>query len=120
VAQTKALYLFACYRRADAVDAQMYHASVAAILAEYPQAIVDYVCDPRTGLPRSLKWLPSIAEIAEACDERVEFAKRLESFRPLVEQRRAVQADPAASDAAKAEAKKWLDARAFVIENNGL
>jgi hypothetical protein len=54
---------------------------VAAILVEYPPEIVDFVCDPRTGLPRRLKWLPTIAEIAEACEHRMEFAKAVVNIR---------------------------------------
>jgi hypothetical protein len=39
-----------------------------AVMAEYQIEVVEYVTDPRTGLPRTSKWLPSIAEVVEACD----------------------------------------------------
>ena len=66
----------ACYRRDDAVDAEVYAAAMVAVLMEYPIEIVEHVTDPRTGLPRSLKWLPSVAEVAEACDHRLEAIRR--------------------------------------------
>lgn len=50
----------------------MYLAAAAAVLAEYPPEVVEYVCDPRTGLARHLKWLPTIAEISEACQTRAD------------------------------------------------
>lgn len=62
--------MFGCYRKADANDPEVYVAAAAAVLSEYPVEVVEYVCDPRTGIARHLKWLPTIAEIAEACDTR--------------------------------------------------
>jgi hypothetical protein len=99
----------------------LYAAAVAAIFSQFPHEVVDFVCDPRTGLPRTLKWLPTIAEIAEACEERVRWSARIDKeLRPLVERRRNLIADLAASGAAKAEAQRWLDERSSLIENNGL
>jgi hypothetical protein len=82
---------------------------VAAILAEYPPEIVDFVCDPRTGLPRRLKWLPTIAEIVEACERRMEYAKSVVSLRQIAARKRSIIADPGSSDSAKAAARSWLD-----------
>lgn len=101
--------MFGCYRKADANDPETYAAGVAAILSEYPPEIIDYVCDPRTGLPRRLKWLPTMAEIAEACDARVEYARTVAIVRKMVAARRAIVADPSSSDAAKKAAQAWLD-----------
>lgn len=93
---------------------------MAAILSEYPQEVVDFVCDPRTGLPRTLKWLPTIAEIAEACDVRVELAKRVAVLRDGVSARRAVLVHPEATDEAKWIAQRWLDDRSVMIGRYGL
>ena len=38
------------------------------MLAQYPEAAVAKVCDPVRGLPSTSKFLPSIAEIREACE----------------------------------------------------
>lgn len=75
----------ACYRRDDAVDAEIYAAAMVAVLMEYPIEVVEHVTDPRTGLPRSLKWLPSVAEVAEACDQRQEAIRKAQEppRRPL-------------------------------------
>ncbi len=61
--------LFGCYRRSDAADPDTYAAAVAAVLADYSPAIVKRVTDPRTGLPGRSKFLPTVSEIKEACDD---------------------------------------------------
>lgn len=43
----------------------------AAVLSRYPEDVVRRICHPVEGLPRTNKWLPSLAEIAEACDNAV-------------------------------------------------
>jgi hypothetical protein len=42
--------------------------AVAVVLAEYPQAVMATVTDPRTGLPGKSKWPPSVPEVREACE----------------------------------------------------
>jgi hypothetical protein len=69
VAAQRAGLLFGCYRKDDANDPDVYVAAVSAVLCDYSEAIVMAVTDPRTGIPRKSKWLPSIAEIAEVCDK---------------------------------------------------
>lgn len=49
----------------------MFAAGTAAILAEFPMDVMDYVTDPRTGLPGRLKWPPQPSEVREACEARV-------------------------------------------------
>lgn len=63
--------MFGCYRKGEAHNPEVYVAGITATLADFPQVVVDYVTDPRTGLPGSLKWLPSIAEVREACANRL-------------------------------------------------
>ena len=50
----------------------------------------------------------TIAEIAEACERRMEYAKAVANLRQTTAQKRAIIADPNASDAAKTAAR-WLD-----------
>lgn len=78
---SRAKALFGCFRRADANDPETYVAAVAAILSEYPAEVIEYVTDPRTGLPRTSKWLPTIAEIAEACDKEKSMGPLREKYR---------------------------------------
>jgi hypothetical protein len=76
----------ACYRRDDAIDPEIYAGAMASVLMEYPIEIVEHVMDPRTGIPRKLKWLPSIAEVADACDAAKEAQRkaRMPAKPPLV------------------------------------
>lgn len=49
--------------------------AIAATLADYPREVVEHVTDPRTGLPAKLKFLPSVAEVREACEDHWKFVK---------------------------------------------
>lgn len=60
--------MYACWRKSDAFDPEIFAAGAASVLAEYALDIVDLVCDPRTGLPSRLGWPPTIKEIRDACD----------------------------------------------------
>lgn len=46
----------------------MYTAAMIATLAQYPEHIIQAVCDPRTGLPSRSKWLPTVSEVCDECD----------------------------------------------------
>lgn len=65
--------MFGCYRKADANDPEVYTAAVAATLAEFSREVIEWVTDPRTGLPAKLKWLPTIAEVREVCEGHQQF-----------------------------------------------
>jgi hypothetical protein len=60
--------MFGCFRKGEANDPELYVAAVAAVLGEYPRKVIDYVTDPRTGLPRKVDFHPTIAEISRACE----------------------------------------------------
>ena len=60
--------MFGCYRKGDANDPETYVAAVTVVLAEYSEETIRRVTDPRTGLPRTNKFMPNPAEVAEACD----------------------------------------------------
>jgi hypothetical protein len=105
----KAGQLFGLYRRADAQDPETYVAGLAALLSEYSREIIDYVCDPRTGLPRTLKWPPTIADVAGACDKQVELAKTIAALRAHAVRQCEIIGDPKASEHAKRNAREWLD-----------
>jgi hypothetical protein len=73
--------LFGQYRKGDANDPETYVATIAAILAEFPEETVRYVTDPRTGLasnpipdPETGKvWtgMPNPAEVKQACQKHL-------------------------------------------------
>lgn len=70
--------LLGCYRTGDANDPEVYTAAVVAVLSDYPEDVVAHVCDPRRGLPATNQWLPTVAEVRLACENR---AHRLASER---------------------------------------
>ena len=61
--------MLSCYRKDEAHNPEVYSSAVSAVLADgYSRDIVDFVTDPRTGLPSRNKFLPSVAEVREACE----------------------------------------------------
>jgi len=60
--------MLACYRLPDAGDPEVFVAAVAAVFSHYPPEIAQRVADPVSGLPAKSKWIPSVAEVREACD----------------------------------------------------
>jgi hypothetical protein len=63
------MILFACYRKDEAHDAELYCAAVASTLACYDRAVVDHVTDPRSGMASEMKFLPAVAEVRTFCNE---------------------------------------------------
>lgn len=55
--------------------------SLGMVLEQYPNDVVIYITDPRTGVQRHLKWPPTISEVVEACDNRIAELKRNERYR---------------------------------------
>lgn len=51
------------------------------VLEQYPNEVIIYISDPRTGVQRFCKWPPTISEIVEACDSRIAELKRNERYR---------------------------------------
>lgn len=72
--------LLGCYRTGDANDPAVYSGAVIAVLSDYPLEVIRAVVDPRAGLPSRSKWLPTIAEIKEAC-ETIEAPRRAAAAR---------------------------------------
>jgi hypothetical protein len=70
IAAQRAALLLGCYRRGDANDPVTYSAAVTAVLIGFPEHVVEYVTDPRTGIPSELEWLPSVAQVKQACIKR--------------------------------------------------
>lgn len=60
--------IFSAYRRDEFADPDGFVMQLGAVLESYEDAVIQYVCDPRTGVQRRSKWPPSIAEVVEACE----------------------------------------------------
>ena len=54
--------------------------SLGMVLEQYPDDVVIYITDPRTGVQRKAKWPPTISEVVEACDNRIAELRRHERF----------------------------------------
>jgi hypothetical protein len=67
-AARKAAQLFGCYNRNEANDPEIFITAMTAMLACYPELVVERVCDPLRGLPAKSRFLPAIAEIRAACE----------------------------------------------------
>jgi hypothetical protein len=68
----RANILMGSYRKGQASDPEMYVASIAAVLSEYPADVVTVVTDPRTGVQNRVKFLPEVYEVREACEIAME------------------------------------------------
>lgn len=75
LASERTAIMFGCYRRGEANDPDVYTASVAAVLAEYPAEVIHYVTDPRTGLPSKCDFLPTVKEVRDACENEMKPAR---------------------------------------------
>jgi hypothetical protein len=72
----RARLLFGQFRKGDANDPDTYSASIAAVLAEYPDEVVRQATDPRTGLGSRCDWLPTVKEVHDFCRSIVEAEER--------------------------------------------
>jgi hypothetical protein len=73
--------LFSAYRVDQFADPEGFKNSLGAVLEGFPDEVIMYVCDPRTGLQRRLKWPPTISEVVEACEDHIDRLKRLRTER---------------------------------------
>lgn len=64
----QARVLFSAYRRDEFADPDGYLIQLGAVLEAYTEETIISVTDPRTGIQRTAKWPPSIAEVVEACE----------------------------------------------------
>jgi hypothetical protein len=65
--------LLGCWRTGEPGDPVIFGAAIAAVLQMYSHEVVQYVCDPRCGMPFTNKWPPtSPHEVKEACDLRAD------------------------------------------------
>jgi hypothetical protein len=70
--------IFSAYRTDQYGDPEGYIDSLNLVFGQYPNEVIKYVSDPRTGVQRGCKWPPTIAEIVAACDARMGEIARLE------------------------------------------
>ena len=57
--------------------------SLGAVLEQFPDEVIMYITDPRTGIQRRSEWPPSLAKVVEACEEHQDFLKRARTNKPI-------------------------------------
>lgn len=78
--------LISFYRKDDVGDPEVFAAGMIAVMGLYPANVLREVVSPTVGIPRRLKFLPSIAEVSEACEAIC--------VRIATEERKAAQPEP--------------------------
>ena len=79
-----AIRLVGCYPSGKPSDPESYLAALVAVLAEFPSEIVEQVTDPAQGIVRKVKFMPTIAEVFDACDaEMAPFRRRWRQVKEL-------------------------------------
>lgn len=80
----QARMIFSAYRTADFADPDGFILQLGLVLERYSEEVAAAVSSPFTGIQRTLKRPPVIADIVEACDreaERLEGIKRLSQYK---------------------------------------
>ena len=82
------------YRQTDLPED--YLKSLIAVLSGYPDEVIHHVTDLRTGIQRSCKWPPAIAEIVTACEVHRDYLAKAERYRNFgkaaIEERKQLEA----------------------------
>ncbi len=81
------LAVFSAYRIDQFADPEGFKTQLGAVLEQYPDEVITYICDPRTGIQRRSKFPPTISEMVEACDEHRAFLDKLRKQRPAFKER---------------------------------
>ena len=69
VAITRAIeMLLGAYRKSDYHEPDIFVLQLGIVFESYDISVIEFVTSPRTGLQRTCKFPPSIAEVVEACD----------------------------------------------------
>jgi hypothetical protein len=61
------------FRHDDAMDPEVFTTALIALLAEYPPVVLEHICSPMEGLPSQGTFMPSIFEVKEACNKRLDY-----------------------------------------------
>jgi len=61
--------------------------SLGAVLEQFPDEVVTYVTDPRTGIQRRSKWPPTLSEVIEACEQHQDHLAKTRQQRPAFKER---------------------------------
>ncbi len=102
---TQVNLFFGSFRKADADDPETFHSGCTRLFSAYPDEVVAFVVDPVTGLSGRVEWLPPLAKVKAALDER---AFQISQAVERTERERA-QLDARKADAERAKHKPTLE-----------
>jgi hypothetical protein len=75
--KSAAKLIMGSYPKADVHDPKTFVTAVTLVLSEYPIGVLRRVSDPRTGIAGRLKFLPTVAEIKNACDAEMKLRHQI-------------------------------------------
>ena len=93
--QQAALAIFSAYRRDDFANPEVFLIELGVVLEEYPDGVIAYISSPRTGIVRTAKYVPTLAEIIVACDDEVARQDRIKRYAVLPKFQRSSYERPA-------------------------
>lgn len=64
--------LIAAFPNGNPQSGKGYIGALAAVLADYPRYVATRCCDPRTGVARETRFLPTVADIVAWCERETE------------------------------------------------
>lgn len=96
--------LIGCYPNGKPSEPETYIAAMVAVLAGYPSEIVAQVCDPVHGVASKTRFLPTVAELTDACEiAMMPLRRQWLAQKELTDERAKRNAPKALTDAAAAQ-----------------
>jgi hypothetical protein len=100
------------WRKDDAWDPELFLTGIAAVLALYPREVIDRVVHPAFGLPSTLRFPPTPAEVKEACEKAVRPIRDREEAEKRERDRKAVLEEEAKLAADRKRRKTYEEIKA--------
>ena len=103
-------FLVGSFRATEAEDPEVISRALKALLGSYPEFVVRAVCDPRSGLPATSKFFPTLYEVRTACEAKLRpilDAERRRRAAAANEADRPAEIDPLAAERRKTFIAAW-------------
>lgn len=85
----KAKMIIGSYRRDEATDPEIFLSALVVIFDEYPAAVIDYACDPRTGVINKFQMgLPQVPQIRQFLEDAMAHVAHTQHLARLPKYRR--------------------------------
>jgi hypothetical protein len=113
-AEALAIFVLGSYRAAEATDPNVFISTATAVICGFSEDVAKAALNPKTGLQTRSKWLPTISEIREACEQAAqakadrERREQLAKHRVLLDTPRGLLPEPEAEPILEAERQRVL------------